>query len=327
MDHALAQRPLGSMGLHSSLLAFGAMGLSGVYGAADDHQSIALLRTALDKGVTMFDTADVYGNGHSESLMGEAFEGMRQRVVIATKTGEGADSGRGRPDYIRQAVEESLRRLKTDYIDLYYLHRVDPATPIEDSIGAMSELVTAGKVRYIGISEVGPKTIRRAHATHPISAVQQEYSLFVREAETEVLPTLRELGIGLVAYAPIGRGLLSGALKHIEDVENWKQRKARYPRFADNAFRANVQRVEKMRQIATDAGTTPAALALAWLLQSGPDIVPIFGTRGVAHLEENLRAASLALDARTVSRLTELFPVGALAGARYNEAALKRIDR
>ncbi len=323
----LERRSIGSAGLRSSVLGYGAMGLSGVYGAADDHESVSLLHQAVDLGITMFDTADSYGVGHNESLLGRAFHDRRYKVTIATKTGALRATGLGRPEHIRTAIDESLRRLQTDHVDLYYLHRVDPTTPIEETIGAMGELVQAGKVKYLGVSEVSADTLRRAHATAPISAVQQEYSLFVRDSEQDLLPVMRELGIGLVAYSPLGRGILSGAMSNISEVENLEDRQRRYPRFEQEAFDQNVRLVEQMSQIAVGLGLTPSTLALAWVLAKGDDVVPIFGTRKIHNLQANLAAAEVSLDAETVDRLDHLFPLGALHGARYNEALQKRIKR
>lgn len=323
----LERRSIGSAGLRSSVLGYGAMGLSGVYGAADDHESVALLHEAIELGITMFDTADAYGDGHNETLLGRAFHDRRHRVTIATKTGAGTATGLGRPERLRSAIDASLRRLQTDHVDLYYLHRVDPTTPIEETIGAMGELVHAGKVRYLGVSEVSADTLRRAHATAPITAVQQEYSLFVRDPEQDLLPAMRELGIGLVAYSPLGRGILSGAMTNVAEIENLEQRRHRYPRFEEEAFAENVRLVEQMSQIADELDLTPSTLALAWVLAKGDDIVPIFGTRKLHNLRNNLAAAEVSLDGRTVQRLDQLFPPGAMSGARYNDALQKRINR
>lgn len=323
-QRGLPTRHLGQ--LRCSALGLGAMGLSGSYGPADDRQSIELLNNAVDAGVTLFDTADVYGGGHNESLLGRALRDVRSNVVIATKTGGGGQSGLGRPDRIHAAIEQSLRRLQTDYVDLYYLHRVDPTVPIEESVGAMAQLVTEGKVRYIGLSEVNAQTVRAAAAVHPIAAVQQEYSLFVRASEQHLFPTLRELGIGIVAYSPLGRGILSGTMTSLGQVENLESRQERYPRFEPAAFSANMRKVEALREIAVANDLTLAQLALAWLLAQGDDVVPIPGTRKLKNLKSNLRACAIALDSAQVKVIEELYPIGALAGDRYSPALAARVQ-
>ncbi len=320
-------RRLGAHGPEVSAIGYGAMGLSGVYGQADDAESRDLLTRLLDLGVTFLDTADVYGDGHNERLIGSALGSRRDEVFLATKFGAGSDSGRGRPEYVRTAIDASLSRLGTDRIDVYYLHRVDPATPIEDTVGALGELVRTGKVRHIGLSEVSARTLRRAHAVHPITAVQQEYSLFTREPETRLLPVLRELGVGLVAYSPLGRGVLTGGIRDAGEVENLEQRRQRYPRFAEENLRRNLTLVERLRERADELGRTPADLALGWLLAQGEDVVPIPGSRRFANVEANVHAAREPLPARVVEELSELFPVGAAAGDRYAPELAARLER
>lgn len=324
---SLPTRRLGRNGPEVSALGYGAMGLSGVYGQADDTESTELLRHLLDIGLTFIDTADVYGDGHNERLIGHAIGDRRDEVFLATKFGAGSDTGRGRPEYVRQAIDASLGRLGTDRVDLYYLHRVDPATPIEDTVGALGELVQAGKVRHIGLSEVNADTLRRAHGTHPVTAVQQEYSLFTREPESRLLPALRELGVGLVAYSPLGRGVLTGGIRDAAQVENFQQRQERYPRFAEENLRRNLTLVDRLRQRADDLGRTPAQLALGWLLAQGEDVVPIPGSRRTANVAANVEAAREPLDASVVEELAELFPVGAAAGDRYAPELSARLEQ
>ncbi|MCA1185279.1 MULTISPECIES: aldo/keto reductase [unclassified Saccharopolyspora] len=314
----IPQHRLGAGGPAVSALGYGAMGLSGVYGAADDAESERLIHHLVEAGITLIDTADVYGNGHNEQLIGRALSGgLRDRVVLATKTGAGGGEGLGRPERIHQAIDSSLKRLGTDRIDLYYLHRVDPSTPIEDSVGAIAEAVQQGKVGHIGISEVSADTLRRAHSVHPIAVTQEEYSLFTRDVEAELLPAARELGVGLVAYSPLGRGVLGGSIRSAADVENLEGRQARYPRFAADALEQNLSRVDRLRARAEELGTTPAALALGWLIAQGEDVVPIPGTRRAANLDANLEAARLVLPAEVVAELSEIFPPGSTAGERY----------
>ncbi|MFR9728824.1 aldo/keto reductase [Saccharopolyspora sp. MS10] len=316
----LPRHRLGAAGPEVSAIGYGAMGLSGVYGAADDEESRNLVRHLVEAGITLIDTADAYGGGHNESLLGAALAGgLRDRVLLATKTGAAGGPGLGRPERIREAVDASLRRLGTDHVDLYYLHRVDPTTPIEDSVGALADIVRQGKARYIGLSEVSPETLRRAHAVHPVAVTQEEYSLFTREIEGDVLPTARELGVGVVAYSPLGRGVLSGSIRSAGDVENLEARRARYPRFAPEALESNLSRVDRLRERAAELGTTPAALALAWLLAQGTDVVPIPGTRRAANLDANLEAARIELPDEVVAELSEIFPPGSTAGERYTE--------
>ena len=325
-ESSLPPRRLGPHGPTVSALGYGAMGLSGVYGAANDAESTALLRQLLDHGVTFLDTADVYGDGHNERLIGRAISGRRDEAFLATKFGADQPRGGGSPAYVRSAVEASLRRLGTDHIDLYYLHRVDPDTPIEDTAGVLGELVHEGKVGHIGLSEVQPDTLRRAHRTHPVTAVQQEYSLFTREPETHLLPAMRELGVGMVPYSPLGRGVLSGRFRQPADVENLQQRSERYPRFAEANLRHNLTLVERLRDRAEQLGRTPAQLALGWLLAQGDDIVPIPGSRRLGNVTANLEAVREPLAASVVAELSDLFPVGIAAGERYSPALGARIE-
>lgn len=321
------RRRLGPEGPEVSALGYGAMGLSGVYGEADDQESVRLLHHLLDIGVDFLDTADVYGGGHNEELIGRALRGRRDEVFLATKFGAGADSGLGKPENVRAQIDASLARLGVDHVDLYYLHRIDPVTSIEDTVGAMAELVRAGKVGHLGLSEVTARTLRRAHQVHPITAVQQEYSLFTRDPEEELLPAMRELGVGLVPYSPLGRGVLTGAIRDASDVENLQARQQRYPRFGDDSLRHNLALVDRVRAIADEQGRTPAQLALGWVLAQGDDVVPIPGSRRVGNVEANVDAARHPLDAGTVRELTEMFPIGTAAGERYTPEGLARLDR
>ncbi|HZB11254.1 MAG TPA: aldo/keto reductase, partial [Rubrobacter sp.] len=286
------QRNLGSEGLVVSALGLGCMGMSEFYGRGEEEESTATIHRAIELGMTLLDTADMYGPFTNEKLVGKAIADRRDEVVLATKFGnvrgeDGSFRGvSGTPDYVRDACDASLSRLGVDHIDLYYQHRVDPETPIEETVGAMKELVEAGKVRYLGLSEAGPETIRRAHAVHPISALQSEYSLFTREVEDEILPTVRELGIGFVPYSPLGRGFLTGRWRSIEDMPENDTRSARFPRFAEENFQKNVELADRVREVAEGKGITPGQLALAWLLAQGDDIVPIPGTKRRDYLEE-----------------------------------------
>jgi aryl-alcohol dehydrogenase-like predicted oxidoreductase len=326
LAESLPQRSLGSRGPTVGALGYGAMGLSGLYGTADDAESILLIEKVLELGVNHIDTANVYGNGHNELLLGQALRGRRDDVVLATKTGAGDSDGLGRPELIKRSIDESLQRLGTDHVDLFYLHRVDPTTPIEDSVGAIADQVTAGKIGHIGLSEVSPSTLRRAHAVHPITVVQQEYSLFSRGVEAELLPAMRELGIGLVAYSPLGRGVLSGAIRSADDVENLDELRQRYPRFSPGALEHNLELVARLRERAEGLGVTAAALALAWVMAQGDDIVPIPGTRRLSNLAANVTAARMTLDPALVRELSEMFAPGVVAGERYSPAAAARIE-
>lgn len=323
-------RALGRQGLRVSAVGLGCMGMSDFYGPADEAASLATLDRALELGVTFLDTADMYGPFKNEELLGRWLRGRRERVVLATKFGnrrapDGAFLGVcGTPGYVREACDASLRRLGVDVIDLYYQHRVDPAVPIEETVGAMAELVRAGKVRWLGLSEAGPATIRRAHAVHPISALQTEYSLWTRDPEAEVLPTARALGIGFVAYSPLGRGFLTGAIRSADDLAagDWRRQN---PRFQGENARRNLELVGRVEALARAKGVTAAQLALAWLLSRGGDVVPIPGTRRRARLEENAAAAGVALTPADLARLDEAAPPGAAAGTRYPEAGMRSV--
>ena len=328
----MKQRKLGRNGPMVSVMGLGCMGMSDFYGHRDDQESIATIHRALDLGVNLLDTADVYGPFTNEELVGRAIRGRRDQVFLATKFGivRGADPNvrgvNGRPEYVRAACEASLRRLGVDVIDLYYQHRVDLDTPIEDTVGAMADLVREGKVRFLGLSEAGPKTIRRAHAAHPITALQTEYSLWSRDPEDEVLPTCRELGIGFVAYSPLGRGFLTGQIKRFEDLAADDYRR-HMPRFQGDNFQRNIELVRRIEAIAAEKRCRPSQLALAWVLAQGEDIVPIFGTKRRAYLEENLAALNVELTARDLKRISEVAPHGVAAGARFSEAMMGLVNR
>ncbi|MFL6135336.1 MAG: aldo/keto reductase [Nocardioidaceae bacterium] len=323
----LGTRTLGTADpLTVSSMGLGCMGMSEFYGTGDEQQGIDTIHRALDLGVTFLDTADMYGPFTNEKLVGRAISGRRDEVQLATKFGNErkADGTRvginGSPEYVRSACEASLQRLGVDHIDLYYQHRVDKSVPIEDTVGAMSELVQAGKVRHLGLSEASAQTIRRAHAVHPITALQTEYSLFTRDLEDEILPTLRELGIGLVPYSPLGRGLLTGAIAGPDALSSDDSRRSGYfPRFNGDALDANLALVAKIREIGEAKGATPGQLALAWVLAQGDDIVPIPGTKRVKYLEENVAAASVTLTDEDLTALEDAVPRGAVAGERYGD--------
>ena len=329
----MQKRNLGNEGLAVSELGLGCMGMSEFYGTTDEDESIATIRRAIDLGVTFLDTADMYGPFTNEKLVGKAIQGRREEVQLATKFGnvrgeDGSFRGvRGDAEYVRECCDASLRRLGVDHIDLYYQHRVDPETPIEETVGAMKELVEAGKVRYLGLSEAGTETIRKAHAVHPISALQSEYSLFTRDVEDEVLPTLRELGIGFVPYSPLGRGFLTGRFKSIEDMPEEDTRSARFPRFAEENFMKNVELADRVREVAEGKGVTPGQLALAWLLAQGTDIVPIPGTKRRRYLEENAGASGVELTEEDLRRIEEAMPRGSAAGERYSEEMMRAVGR
>ena len=320
----MQQRKLGNQGLTVSELGLGCMGMSEFYGKGDEAESIATIHRALELGVTLLDTADMYGRGENEELVGSAIAQHREQVVIATKFGiqRGEDNSfrgiNGSPEYVRTACEASLKRLNTDYIDLYYQHRVDPKVPIEDTVGAMAELVQQGKVRYIGLSEASAATIRRAAKVHPISALQSEYSLWSRDIEDEIIPTIAELGIGLVAYSPLGRGFLSGTVTKMDDLAADDYRR-NSPRFQGENFDKNLQLVERVKEIASSKGVTPGQLALAWLLAKSDEIVPIPGTKRRVYLEENVIATQIELSPNELQNLEEVAPKNSVMGDRYSD--------
>ena len=325
-------RELGRSGLRVSEEGLGCMGMSEFYGATDDGESIATIHRSLDLGVTFLDTADMYGVGRNEELVGKAIRDRRDQVTLATKFGnvrtpEGGFAGiKGTPEYVRASCDASLKRLGVEVIDLYYQHRVDTQTPIEDTVGAMAELVQAGKVRFLGLSEAAPATIRRAHAVHPIAALQTEYSLWSREPEDEILPTCRELGIGFVAYSPLGRGFLTGQIKSIDDLPADDFRR-NSPRFQGENFALNLELVAKIEEIAREKGVKPSQLALAWVLAQGDDIVPIPGTKRRTYLEENIAAAGTPLTDEDLKRIADAFPAGATAGNRYPERNMHTVNQ
>lgn len=332
----LTKRKLGTKGLEVSALGLGCMGMSQSYGDFDDQESIATLHRAIELGVTFLDTAEVYGPFTNEELLGRALVGRREQVVIATKFGFQIDQSKSgqsklmgtnsRPEHIREVVNASLRRLKTDHIDLLYQHRVDPEVPIEEVAGAVGELVRTGKVLFFGLSEAGESTIRRAHAAFPVSALQSEYSLWERNLEPTILPTLRELGIGLVPFSPLGRGFLTGAVKRAEEYPEGDYRRGD-PRFQGENYDANVRAASVVREIAGQKGATPGQIALAWLLHKGDDVVPIPGTKRRSYLEENVAAAAIRLSTDEVQRLDASLRPEAVAGPRYNERMMALVDR
>ena len=323
----IEQRKLGTGGLSVSAVGLGCMSLSGVYGDADDAVSEKLIRHAIDVGVNHLDSSDMYGWGHNETLLGRAIKGRRDRVVLVTKFGQvrnegGANGVNGRPEYVAQACEASLKRLGEDTIDLYYQHRVDPSVPIEETVGAMARLVEQGKVRFLGLSEARPETIRRAHKVHPIAAVQTEYSLLYRDEAEETRETTRALGIGFVAYSPLGRGFLTGTIQDLAQVDG---RRAAHPRFQAENFARNRQLVERIEAIAAEKRCTPSQLALAWLLAQGPDVVAIPGTRRADRLDENVGALAVKLTPDDVARISAAIPRGAAAGTRYPAGGMRAV--
>jgi aryl-alcohol dehydrogenase-like predicted oxidoreductase len=328
----MEKRTLGKQGLTVSAMGLGCMGMSDFYGPGDEMESIGVIHRAIGLGVTFLDTADMYGPFTNERLVGKALRGRRSEVVLATKFGnERREDGswvgvNGRPEYVRKACDASLQRLGVEVIDLYYQHRVDTTVPIEETVGTMADLVKEGKVLYLGLSEAAPATIRRAHAVHPISALQTEYSLWSRDPEEEILPTVRELGIGFVPYSPLGRGFLTGRFRALKDVPegDWRRN---MPRFQGDNFEKNLHLVARVEAIAGEMRVTPGQLALAWVLAKGRDLVPIPGTKRLKYLEENAAAAKIALSPDVMARLDDAAPKGAAAGSRYPEQAMQAVNR
>ncbi len=327
----MKQIALGSPGLKVSRMGLGCMGMSEFYGKTDDAESIATIHLSLDRGMNFLDTADMYGVFKNEVLVGKAIQGRRKEVVLATKFGnQRSADGKflgvsGRPEYVRACCDASLQRLNVDVIDLYYQHRVDPKTPIEDTVGAMADLVKQGKVRYLGLSEAAPATIRRAHRVHPISALQSEYSLWTRDPEDEILATVRELGIGFVAYSPLGRGFLTGQFQRLEDIPEDDFRRF-HPRFQGDNFHKNLDLVRHIEKLAHSKAATPSQIALAWVMAQGEDIVPIFGTKKRSRLEENLKAIEIVLTPEELKEIDRVLPKGSTAGTRYPEQHMSAVN-
>jgi aryl-alcohol dehydrogenase-like predicted oxidoreductase len=324
------RRTLGSRGVTVSTFGLGCMGMSEFYGDSDEAESIAVIHRALDSGITLFDTADIYGMGRNEELLGRALRGRRDGVVVASKFGLVRNAAgeflgiNGKPEYVRSACEASLKRLGMEVIDLYYQHRVDPETPIEETVGALADLVKEGKIQYIGLSEASVETIRRAAKIHPIAALQTEYSLWSREPEVEIIPALRTLGIGFVAYSPLGRGFLSGRFKSPQDIPEGDWRRSN-PRFQGENFQKNLKIAAEVQKIADQKGCTPSQLALAWVVAKGDDIVPIFGTKRLAYLEDNLKAFDVRMTNAELDQIDKFFPPDAVAGDRY--ASMSSVNR
>ena len=326
----MQKRSLGQSGLTVSAIGLGCMGMSGVYGKADDAESTAVIHHALDRGIDHLDSSDMYGWGQNEELIGQAVKGRRDRVFIVTKFGQvknpsgGGNLVNGRPEYVAQACDASLKRLGMDAIDLYYQHRIDPGVPIEETVGAMSRLIEGGKVRSIGLCEAAPATIRRAHRTHPLAAIQSEFSLLYRQEGEETLAVCRELGIAFMTYSPLGRGFLTGQFHKLEDIPEGDRRRD-HPRFQEGNFEKNVEFVKRIEALAAEKGCTPSQLVLAWLLAQGPEVIPIPGTKRKSRVDENVGALDVPLDPSDVARISEAVPVGAAAGLRYPAPQMKGV--